>query len=171
MLIFDSTPTLDVANWKVRMSNQRLPLDSASLSTILYIEHTPGCLDLVTRLLRDSSDYQLISSSLGTVGLQMACDMAPDLILLDLHLPDMDGFEILKRLRFGRPTQSVPIIIVSAEAHEEEIARCLKAGANDYLVKPYDLRRLLSLISFHLLESRSSPDLPISHSHLCQIQP
>ncbi len=82
----------------------------------------------------------------GSLGLELARQHPPDLILLDLHLPDIQGDEILRQLRADPRTEHLPIVMISADATPAQIERLRAAGASDYLTKPIDVRRFLSLI-------------------------
>ena len=85
--------------------------------------------------------YQVIEAQTGAEGLQFAASYLPDLILLDLGLPDMDGIEVARRLR---EWAEAPIIILSARGQEREKVQALDAGADDYLTKPFGLEELLA---------------------------
>lgn len=89
----------------------------------------------------------------GGLGLDLARQHRPDLILLDLHLPDVPGHEVLHRLRAAPETLNIPVVIVSADATESRIRRLKEAGALDYLTKPIDVRRLLELVDAHLAQA------------------
>jgi CheY-like chemotaxis protein len=82
----------------------------------------------------------------GTLGLDLARQHQPDLILLDLHLPDMNGHELLQRLRADPDTREIPVAIVSADATTRQIERLEAAGADEYLTKPLDVQRFLALV-------------------------
>ena len=82
--------------------------------------------------------------------MDLALRFAPDLILLDLNLPDMTGIQILAHLRNSDATRNTPVIVVSADATTSQIERLLLAGASDYLTKPFDIRHFLRLIDDHL---------------------
>jgi CheY-like chemotaxis protein len=83
---------------------------------------------------------------LGGLGMELAERHQPDLILLDLHLPDVPGAELFERLRANPLTRDIPVVVVSADATERQFKRLLDAGAADYLTKPLDLRRFLDLV-------------------------
>lgn len=82
----------------------------------------------------------------GGLGLQLARDHLPDLILLDLHLPDIRGDEVLARLLRDPATASIPVVVASADATQRQIERLVRMGARAYLTKPIDVRRLLELV-------------------------
>jgi len=118
-----------------------------SEATILYIEDNLSNFQLMARLFADSGNVNLIEAMQGGIGLELAREHRPDLILCDLHLPDMDGSEILQRLRGDERTKSIPVIIVSADAMPHQAERLRKAGAQAYVTKPFNLRELLALIN------------------------
>ena len=113
---------------------------------ILYIEDNPSNVRLVERLLDRRSDLEIISTMQGRMGVNLAREHAPALILLDLHLPDINGDEILRQLQDDPVTAATPIVIVSADATQRQIERLLAQGATGYLTKPLDLQELLATI-------------------------
>jgi CheY-like chemotaxis protein len=88
----------------------------------------------------------LVPAMQGTLGLDLARQHRPDLILLDLNLPDLQGDEVLARLQTDAATRGIPVVIISADATPGQIERLLAAGASDYLTKPLEVRRLLDLL-------------------------
>ncbi|MFL6590396.1 MAG: ATP-binding protein [Chthoniobacterales bacterium] len=115
--------------------------------TILYIEDNLSNFQLIARLFAESGKVNLIEAMQGGIGLELAREHRPDLILCDLHLPDMDGSEVLQRLRGDERTKSIPVIIVSADAMPHQAKRLINAGAQAYVTKPFNLRELLALIN------------------------
>src|SRR5512147_2252583 len=105
--------------------------------TILYIEDQPDNMTLIRRVLRSES-YNLIEAQTGIQGLSIAEDQDVDLILLDINLPDIDGYEVAQRLRNSEKTRlsSVPIIAVTANAMKGDAIRILGAGCDQYVSKP-----------------------------------
>jgi two-component system KDP operon response regulator KdpE len=111
-----------------------------SLRTALIIDDEPQ----VQRFLRSSlppDEYKIIEAATGKAGLDEAASRQPDVILLDLSLPDMDGVEVARRLREWSET---PIIVLSARGQEADKVAALDAGADDYLTKPFSLSELLA---------------------------
>ena len=92
----------------------------------------------------------------GSRGLELACAHRPDLIILDLHLPDMPGADVLARLLADPTTKAIPVVILSADATPGQISRLLEQGARAYLTKPLDVRGLLSLIDDTLRNEKRS---------------
>jgi two-component system KDP operon response regulator KdpE len=106
-----------------------------------------------------NSDYQVLTASTGADGLAMAKDYNPDLILLDLGLPDLDGAQVLQTLR---QWSRKPVIIISARAQEADKVLALDAGADDYLTKPFGAEELLARIRVALRHAtQAPPDSPI----------
>jgi len=126
-----------------------------SVSDVLYIEDNASNLRLVERILAQRSDIHLISASSPHLGLELAQAHRPALILLDINLPDMDGFEVLRRLRAQAETRAIPVIGVSANAMPKDIERAQAAGFVDYLTKPLDVAAFLKAVDAHLTGQES----------------
>ena len=82
----------------------------------------------------------------GSIGLELARQHQPDLILLDLHLPDIQGDEVLRLLRANPATSDIPVALISADATAAQIARVAEAGVGEFLTKPIDVRRFLAVV-------------------------
>ena len=118
--------------------------------TLLYIEDNASNRSLVVHLLEDRPGTRLLTAARGEEGLELARAHRPDLILLDLHLPDLDGWEVLARLRRHPATRRIPVVAVSADANRDTIDRLLVAGARAYLTKPLNVDHFHHLLtSFH----------------------
>ncbi|MBU5307315.1 response regulator transcription factor [Clostridioides mangenotii] len=109
---------------------------------ILIIEDDETICNFTSAVLT-SNDYNVVKTGKGREGLEMNASHVPDLILLDLGLPDMDGIEVLKNIR---QWSMVPIIVVSARGHEREKVEALDLEADDYIVKPFGTSELLARI-------------------------
>jgi two-component system, cell cycle response regulator DivK len=116
------------------------------MKTILIVEDTELNIDLLTQILED--DYSLIVAKDGAQGVSMAQEKGPDLILMDISLPVMDGYEATRRIR--HTLASTPIIGLSAHAMTGDAIRAKEAGCNDYLTKPVDEDILLKKIKEYL---------------------
>jgi two-component system alkaline phosphatase synthesis response regulator PhoP len=112
---------------------------------ILVIEDDPATLRLIDYSLRHEG-YQVLTASNGLEGLRKAHDAEPDLIILDVMLPGMDGFEICHSLRSEPDTAQLPILMLSAKAQEIDKDTGLKVGADDYLAKPADPSEIVSRV-------------------------
>ena len=117
---------------------------------MLYIEDNLSNLRLIQMLLGERPGLELLSAQQGALGLEIARARQPDLILLDLHLPDIQGWEVLATLQADPSTRDIPVVIISADATSNRINRLLKAGARKYLTKPLDVRGLLEVLREHL---------------------
>ena len=104
-------------------------------------------------------NYEVSGATTGKEGLALASNHPPNLVLLDLGLPDLSGHEVLKRLR---EWFSNPIIIISAQSNEEDISKALDNGANDYVVKPFRTDDLLSRIRSALTKPGKKPNNPVA---------
>jgi len=140
------TPAAKTGILAARASSVEEEPRRATPRTLLYIEDNPSNLRLVERILARRPEVTLLSAKRGATGLELARQYLPDLILLDLQLPDIQGDEILRRLRDDSRTQHIPSVIISADANSAQIERLLAAGADDYLTKPIDARRFLALV-------------------------
>jgi PAS domain S-box-containing protein len=118
--------------------------------TVLYIEDNEVNQVLMEGMLSHRPGVRLLLAGLPAVGLAMAAQSQPDLVLLDIQLPGMTGFEVLQQLRQQPATQHVPVIAVSANAMQADIDRALAAGFDDYLTKPLDMQRLLAVVDTRL---------------------
>jgi two-component system, OmpR family, KDP operon response regulator KdpE len=105
-----------------------------------------------------ANGYKISEASTGKEGLALAASFQPVLIILDLGLPDMDGFEILKKLR---EWYQKPVIILSVRNTEEDIIKALDNGANDYLTKPFRTGELLARVRAAIRQSQEKSDSPI----------
>lgn len=94
----------------------------------------------------------VVTATTGRTALHLAQHQLPDLILLDILLPDLNGIEVVRRLRHDPTTAAIPIVALTALAREEERDFILSAGCNDYLSKPYDLDDLGTVMTRHLLQ-------------------
>jgi signal transduction histidine kinase/ActR/RegA family two-component response regulator len=126
------------------------PARVSEARSLLLIEDNLSNLTLIERILESRPHVTVLSAMQGGLGLDLARQHRPDLILLDLHLPDVPGDEILHRLRADPETQDIPVVVVSADATEGRIRRLKDAGALEYLTKPIDVRRLLEFVDAHL---------------------
>jgi PAS domain S-box-containing protein len=118
--------------------------------TILYIEDNASNVRLLERLLQRRRAVQLVTAANGEDGIDLARRDRPDLILLDLHLPDLSGEEVLRRLWSDPLTRTLPIAVLSADATPVQRQRLLASGAIDYLTKPLDIAKVLALIDQRL---------------------
>ncbi len=138
----DRPRAVDVAVSEFKATDQRL---RAAIS-VLYIEDNPSNVRLVEKIFSLSSDLGLNVARQGVSGVELARELRPDLILLDLHLPDMPGEQVLAAVRGDPEIADTPVVIVSADASPVQTKRLLAAGANGYLTKPFDIDQLLAAV-------------------------
>jgi signal transduction histidine kinase/ActR/RegA family two-component response regulator len=119
--------------------------------TVLYIEDNLANLTLIQRIVAERDGIDIIPAMQGRLGLELAREHQPAVVLLDLHLPDISGDEVLQRLRDDPATCSIPVVIVSADATPGQIQRLLSAGALAYLTKPIDVGQLLQIFDDYVL--------------------
>ena len=113
---------------------------------ILYVEDNPANLALVEGVLKKYPDYNLLSAGTAERGIDIARNQKPDLILMDIDLPGMNGFEALKVLQSDEDTANIPVIAVSANAMAEHIEKGKQSGFKHYLPKPLDIKELVRVI-------------------------
>ena len=130
-----------------------------SQRTLLYIEDNPANLKLVEEILHERPSINLLSAHHPHLGMELARTHKPDLILLDINLPDLDGYKVLKHLQNYDETHTIPVIAISANAMAKDIKRALDCGFSAYLTKPIDLSQFLSVIDKYI-ESRPEKTPP-----------
>jgi PAS domain S-box-containing protein len=112
--------------------------------TLLYVEDNPVNALIIAELVARRRDLVLHIATDGLSGVTQARTLRPELVLLDMQLPDIDGFEVLRRLRADSATAAIPVIALSANAMPEDIDRALAAGCADYWTKPLDFRAFMA---------------------------
>jgi signal transduction histidine kinase/ActR/RegA family two-component response regulator/HPt (histidine-containing phosphotransfer) domain-containing protein len=118
----------------------------AVAGSVLYVEDNPANVKLVERILKRRPNVSLLVATDGRSALDLAVARQPDLILLDLHLPDMSGEQVLRELRTDPATSAIRVVVLSADATGPQIAHIRAMGASGYLTKPFDIRDLLELV-------------------------
>jgi signal transduction histidine kinase/ActR/RegA family two-component response regulator len=113
---------------------------------VLYIEDNPANLRVVERILQQNGRYDLLTAATPSAGLELAVGRHPNVILLDINLPEMDGYEVLARLQSHSDTHSIPVIAVTANAMTDNVQKGREAGFFEYITKPIDIPVLLKTI-------------------------
>jgi DNA-binding response OmpR family regulator len=113
--------------------------------TVLIADDEAHVVELVRVTLEDDR-VRVVEASDGATALELAAELEPELIFLDVHLPDLSGLEVCRRLRREPALAGVRIVMLTAAAQQDDIARGLSAGASHYLTKPFSPVRLLSLV-------------------------
>lgn len=139
------------------------PLEPQGRCTVLVVDDTPDNLALMSSLLR--TDYKVKLASSGERALEIvAGESKPDLILLDIMMPDVDGYEVLRRLQFNPKTEDIPVIFLTAMSASDDETVGLELGAVDYITKPINPAITLARVRNHLQLKRAR-DILANHNH------
>jgi len=128
--------------------------NTEKLRSVLYIEDNPANLRLVEQILKCLPNTKMWSAPEALLGIDLVMEHIPDLILLDINLPGMDGYEVINKLRSSDVSRHIPIIAVSANAMPNDIQKGMDAGFNAYITKPVDVKKLLDVVEAELLGNR-----------------
>ncbi len=147
--VFTVTLSATAAARATRQPTERMPRRQEGSGTdlrVLHIEDNLANLELVEQILARLGTIELRAAMYGSLGLDLAREHRPDLVLLDLHLPDMTGAEVLERLREDPDLADVPVAVVTADATPNQIRALQSAGAIAYLTKPIDVQELVRVV-------------------------
>ncbi len=136
-----------------------------SNSKVLVIEDDSDIRELVRYNLQNEG-FSVLEAQSGEIGIDVSRRERPDLILLDLMLPGIQGLEVCKNLKSGRDTQATPVIMVTAKGEEADIVSGLEVGADDYITKPFSPRVLIARVRAVLRRSR---EIPADDSAICRV--
>jgi two-component system cell cycle response regulator DivK len=125
------------------------------MAKVLYVEDNPDNMQLAQRVITALS-HQFLWAADGLSGVSMAEAEQPDLILLDINLPDIDGYEVARRLRANKNHMYVPIIAITANALKGDAERALAAGCDVYMSKPVNIRELRAHVMGLLVDSKAA---------------
>ena len=115
------------------------------MKTVLIIEDNRVNMELTVQLLE--GQYEIVSAGDGATGVHLSLIHSPDLIVMDLSLPVMDGWQAIREIRQNPATEHIPVLALSAHADEVKVARAMAAGANEYLTKPVDEDALVEAVT------------------------
>jgi signal transduction histidine kinase len=138
------------ANMQSALSNLQATNDKTA--RVLLVDDNADMCDYLQRLL--SQHWQVETAANGAIALSLIQQRPPDLVLSDVMMPELDGFQLLKALRDDPQTRGIPVILLSARAGEEATIEGLAAGADDYLIKPFSARELMARVETQLQMSR-----------------
>ncbi|MGQ0711934.1 MAG: response regulator [Rhodoferax sp.] len=142
-------------------------LDFTDKPTVLVVDDTPDNLTLMSALLRDH--YKVKVANHGEKGLRIACgDNPPDLILLDIMMPDLDGYEVCRRLKQDPRTRDIPVIFLTAKSEVDDETHGLALGAVDYITKPISPPIVLARVQTHLTLKAAADFLRDQNTYLEQ---
>ena len=125
-------------------------INRQSIKTIVYIEDNPANLRLVSYLFKPRQDISLLTAVEPQEGLRLIEAEQPDLVLLDINLPELDGYQVLQQLKGHEATRNIPVIAISANAMKSDIEKAQSAGFVDYVTKPLDIDSFLKLVEHYL---------------------
>jgi two-component system cell cycle response regulator DivK len=108
---------------------------------VLLVDDHPGTIDVVQQEL-DYLGYEVILATDGVIAVELAASELPDLIVMDITMPKMDGLQAASRIKENPKTASIPILAATARARPEDKQKCLAAGCNDYIAKPFTHKEL-----------------------------
>jgi two-component system, OmpR family, alkaline phosphatase synthesis response regulator PhoP len=128
-------------------------------SKILVVEDDPDVMAFIRTGLA-FKEYETIETASGKEAIALAKTKSPDLVLLDLMLPDIDGMEVCKSLRSDEATKALPVIIITARNDVADIVRGLETGANDYVTKPFDVMELIARVRTQIRLADERKGLP-----------
>ena len=134
------------ATARVRASTRSMLSDPVMASTVLYVEDNLATISLVESIFALRPNIRLITAMQGMMAVELAHQQQPDLIILDLHLPDINGEEVLNRLRDDARTAEIPVVMYTADATERQVDRLLAAGVAAYLTKPARVSEFLGML-------------------------
>jgi DNA-binding response OmpR family regulator len=130
---------------------------------VLIVEDEPDIMDLVKDILNSETqpqprlfDYDFLEARDGEKALQIARDSQPGLILLDVKIPKLNGYEVCRQLKSAQKTSRIPVLMITAKSQKREMVEGFKAGANDYLVKPFEPSSLREKVQHFLQQAQPS---------------
>jgi PAS domain S-box-containing protein len=132
------------------------PIDALAFD-VLYVEDHPSNVEVVAAFLAQHPHIRLRTAATGEAGLALARERRPDIVLLDIHLPGLNGYQVLQRLRADPRLADIPVAALSADAMPHDVQRGLAAGFDRYIAKPVDLHALLVVLDGLLRNRRAQP--------------
>ena len=120
---------------------------------ILAVDDSPTVLEMIKSIL-ESEEYEVITATDGSEALELARSENPDLIVLDVMLPKLDGYKVCRLLKYDQKYQHIPIVMLTAKAEEQSMATGIRTGADQYLTKPVEPETLLETVAAELARAR-----------------
>ena len=133
---------------------------------ILVVDDTPRVRQAITYLL-NKKDYEITTAGNAIEAVNLISERLPDLIILDVMMPEVDGFQLCKKLKAARETKNIPVIFLTARTTPSDIAKGLETGAVDYIKKPYNSEELLLRVDLHLKLKKSKDN---EKTHLAKLE-
>lgn len=148
---------IHILNDSIPASGIRTPVQSRNnFHTLLYIEDNPANMRLVEQLIARRADMQLLTATDASLGIALAREKLPEVILMDINLPGISGIQAMKILRDDRLTAHIPVLAISANAMPGDIERGMKAGFSGYLTKPINVSEFMEALDSALLFAASN---------------
>ena len=119
-------------------------MEDTKLAKVLVVDDEPNIVELLTVSLK-FQNFEVFSANSGHEALRVAREVNPDAYILDVMMPGMDGYDTMRAIRMDPDSRALPIIALTAKAMKDDQEKCLAAGANDYIAKPIDMDKLVSL--------------------------
>ena len=129
------------------------------MRSVLYVEDSPANIALVEHLITRRGDLKFLSATTGAQGIEMACEHLPAIILMDIQLPDISGYDALNYLRSIPATAHIPVMALSSEAYFRQIEQGIAAGFCQYVTKPFKIAELMEAIDMCLTIAAETPRL------------
>lgn len=140
--------TSPVQTWEVsRDESNESPVRDENHATILYIEDNDANMKIIRFLIEQHTNCSFTGAATAEDGIKLAEEIKPDLILMDINLPGMNGFEALQHLHQNTETMAIPVVALSANAMQKDIDKAIDAGFTDYLTKPVEVDSILKLVN------------------------
>jgi len=133
--------------------------------SILVVDDNPANVQLLSRMLKERG-YRVRAALSGSLALQAVLNNPPDLILLDINMPEMNGYEVCERLKADEATQAIPVIFISALTETNDKVRAFEAGGVDYITKPFQFKEVEARVNTHLQLCRQQKELERSYALL-----
>jgi len=156
-----ASPPLAVGHTAERVVTQAAVVPDTNLRTLLYVEDNPANLMLIENLIARRPNIRLLCASNGSRGIDIARSAQPDVILMDISLPDMNGFQVLQTLAKNTLTAHIPVIALSANAIPSDIAKGLEAGFFRYLTKPIRINEFMQVLDAALKSPQAEAIKPV----------
>lgn len=127
------------------------------MRSILYVEDSPANITLVEHLITRRGDVKFLAATTGAQGIEMACEHLPVIIVMDIQLPDISGYDALKYLRAIPATAHIPVMALSSDAYFRQIKDGIAAGFCQYVTKPFKIAELMDAIDMCLTIAAETP--------------
>jgi CheY-like chemotaxis protein len=126
------------------------------MSKILVAEDEPDIRDLIVFILRMIGGYEVVAANNGEEAVQLALKEIPDLILTDVRMPKMSGYEACQRIKADPTTKHIPVVFLTARGQEQEVQAGIAAGGDEYLLKPFEQAQLIKKVADILAKAKKA---------------